>query len=144
MASWPRVAGPTILVVDADVPALAVTQGILRDAGYHVMKGLTTFIDGSRLLTSLSPDLLIADIRLGVFNGLQLVLQRRRDPAPEASILTSVTADVVLARYARELAVPFLTKPVQRETLLRLVAEVLSSGLVFDRPGKTSAGSVAS
>ena len=83
-------AGPTILVVDSEPQTLSRTQRVLRAAGYRVATS-DTFEEASRLLTLLLPDLLVADIRLGAFNGLHLVWRRRWNHPTRRSLVTSAS-----------------------------------------------------
>ena len=119
-------AGPTILVVDSEPQTLSRTQDVLRVAGYRVATS-ETFEEAGRLLTSILPDILIADIRLGAFNGLHLVWRRRWDHPTHRSVVTSDTSDPVLQREARQLGAPYLVKPIRRDDLLRVVTELLAS-----------------
>ena len=115
---------PTILVVDSGATQLASVLDTLRRAGYRV-SGLESFPDAARLLASVHPDLLMADVRLGAFNGLQLVLQRHAARPTEPSIVTNAYADSVLERQARELGAPYLVKPISPDVLLRTVEALL-------------------
>src|SRR5215468_1147815 len=63
-----------ILVVDDEPTVVEALREILNQAG-HVTLGATTYEDGRRLLWSPPlPDVIIADVRLGRYNGLQLVV----------------------------------------------------------------------
>ena len=68
---------PTTLVVDSNPEELAATKEVLRRAGYQV-KDATTFQEARQLLAGELPDVLIADVRLGAFNGLYLLLLSRQ------------------------------------------------------------------
>ena len=120
-------ATPTILVVDSEPQALSRTRKVLHAAGYHVTTS-DTFDEASRLLASLLPDLLIADVRIGAygFNGLHLVWRRSFDHPTQRSVVTSHTSDPMLQRQARELGAPFLVKPISRDELVKVVSAVLS------------------
>ena len=91
----------TILVVSADDSGLAPTLQLLAGAGYEA-RGATTFEDATRLLATTSPDLLIADERLGAFNGLHLVLRGRAEhPTMRAIVATAVKDPCVEAEASR-------------------------------------------
>ena len=63
----------TILIVDDHrVTRLGLAE-MLADAGYSVVT-TGNFQEARRILREEPPDLLIADVRLGSFNGLQLVI----------------------------------------------------------------------
>jgi FixJ family two-component response regulator len=81
------------------------------------------------------PDVLVTDIRLGEYNGLQLVVQAGTlDRAPSV-IVTSGYEDPVLAAEAARLGATFLRKPVQPSELIALITE-----MVKDRPAARDEG----
>ena len=119
-------ASPTILIVDSDTAARAHAVEALQTAGYQV-SGVDSFQKARHILKSVQPDLLIADIRLGTFNGLHLVWRRYVDYPQGASIVTNAYADQVLKRQAHAFQAPYLVKPISRELLLRVVARALGT-----------------
>ena len=119
-------ASPSILVVDSDTVALERTVGVLRRAGYRVT-GVNSFQWAKHLLVSNQPELMIADVRLGAFNGLHLVLRRRSEYLVKPSIVTNSEVDPVLERQAHKLGAPYLVKPLSPEVLLRVAKELLES-----------------
>ena len=123
----------TVLVVDSDPHTLTRTVELLTGAGYRTT-GTFTFEEAKQLLAANSPDLLIADVRLGAFNGLQLVLRRRVDHPESASIVTNVDADPVLEREAKRLNAPFLVKPLNPVALTTLVGQMLGAGVPARSP----------
>ena len=82
-----------------------------------------TFEEGQRLCRDDAPDLLIADVRLGPFNGLQLLAMGQvRIP----TIVVSGFDDPVLHADARGFGADYLVKPVQPATLLALIERKLA------------------
>lgn len=63
------------------------------------------------------PVLLIADIRLGEYNGLHLVMRGKSIRRDLAAIVTSAVADSVLQSEAEQLGTTFLLKPITTEEL---------------------------
>jgi DNA-binding response OmpR family regulator len=61
-----------ILVVDDNDDYLAGIKELLEGAGYETFVA-DSFEEGKRQLRNCVPDLLILDVRLGAFNGLQLI-----------------------------------------------------------------------
>ncbi len=124
----PRIASdgtsPTVVVVDSDLTARASCVEALQAARYRVSE-VGSFQAARHLLESIQPDLLIADIRLGEFNGLHLVWRRHVEYPQRPSIVTNAYADPVLERQARAFNAPYLVKPLSRERLLRVVARAL-------------------
>jgi DNA-binding response OmpR family regulator len=113
----------TILIVDDhNVTRLGLAE-MLSDAGYDVITA-ATFQDARRILRESPPDLLIADVRLGSFNGLQLVIgAQHRIP----SIVITGYADAVLEAEARRGGAEYLVKPFNPERLLMLIRSKLGN-----------------
>ena len=79
---------------------------------------------GAQALRSDSPDLMIVDVRLGEYNGLQLIITaERRIP----SIVLTGYADPVVEDEARHEGAEYLVKPIETQTLLDLVKKLLPS-----------------
>lgn len=111
-----------VLIVDDDEPARSGLQELLEGSGYETLVA-GTFQEGRRALDNGAPDILIADVRLGAFNGLQLVAAApRRIP----TIVVTGFADPVLEAEARSFGADFLVKPVSPGALLGLIAQKLA------------------
>lgn len=121
----------SVLIVDDDVTTCAGMAELLRHAG-HDAQAATTFEDARAILAHRTPDLLIVDIRLGEFNGLQLImLSRTQIPA----IVISGFSDPLLEHEARQAGAEFLVKPVVPAELLAVVQRKLSqAGVPATRP----------
>lgn len=111
-----------ILVVDSDAAALARTTGVLRDARYHVIAA-STFEEAKRHLETALPDLLIADVQLGLHNGLHLILRSRAVRPELPAIVTHAVRDPVLEREAAQLSAAYLVKPLDPVGLLKTVGD---------------------
>lgn len=112
-----------ILLVEDDEATRGFLSTLLEQTGYDVV-ATDSVQDGKSLLEKGHPDLLIADIRLGAFNGLQLIaMSPRRIPA----IVTTGFPDPVLEAEARQSGAKFLLKPIEPEVLLALLSELLGS-----------------
>jgi CheY-like chemotaxis protein len=114
----------SILVVQHDVPAQRHVASCLEDAGYRVIEA-RGFGDARRTLERQPPDLLITDVRLDGYNGLQLLVM---SPEPIPAIVFTNLPDPVLEADARALGAEYLLKPVSRATLLARVAALLGGG----------------
>jgi DNA-binding NtrC family response regulator len=112
-----------ILVVEDDASIRTLLRNILERAGYETLLA-TTFQEGKRALAVDAPDLLIADVRLGEFNGLQLLITSDR---PVPAIMITGFPDPVLAEEARSLGAAHITNPFSRAALLALVRDKLAS-----------------
>lgn len=113
-----------ILVVDEDRAARSLLKDVLECAGYETLLA-STFREGTQALAAHAPDLLIAELRLGEFNGLQLLIMSRiRIP----TIMLTGFPDPVLAEEARNLGAAYMAKPFSPSALLALVQEKLEQG----------------
>ena len=110
-----------ILIVDDEDGMRRFLFAILTRAGYDVVMA-ESVKGGSAVLEEASPDLLITDVRLGYFNGLQLLAMNPR--AVPAIVMTGFP-DPALETQARQFGAPFLLKPIEPAGLLTLVAEML-------------------
>ena len=112
-----------VLIVDDDKTTREGLAEFLEEAGYEAV-AVGTFEDATRVLRTSPPDLLIADVRLGPFNGLQLVIS---SPQPIPAIIITGFADPVLESDARRRGADYVLKPVSPSRLLDLVAQKLSA-----------------
>lgn len=114
-----------ILVVDDDQATLEGLVALLEGAGYSTL-GAPTYAEGRRVLTQVPVDLLVVDVRLGEYNGLQLVVLASSLPNAPAAIVTSGYEDRVLEEEARRLGAPFFLKPIHLPDFLGLIAKTLA------------------
>jgi DNA-binding NtrC family response regulator len=118
-------AGRNILIVEDDQSTLAGWVELLRGAGYFV-RGVSSYEEGRQELAAM-PDLLITDVRLGVYNGLQLLMRGRMvNPRLQAIVVTGY-ADQIVRREAVYLQAEHLEKPVDADRLLQVVGNALRS-----------------
>ena len=97
----------------------------MREAGYGVT-ATADFQEAKRLLDAHEPDLLIADVRLGPFNGLHLVIRTHFRYPVFRAILLDVTHDRVLERDALRYGSSYVVNPTPNElvaTAGRILAE---------------------
>jgi len=115
-----------VLIVEDDAATLAGWAAYVHAAGFSVVP-LSSFAEAHRLLPFARPDVLVTDIRLGEYNGLQLAVQAGTlDPAPSV-IVTSGYEDPVLVAEAARLGATFLLKPVQPSRLVALIFEMVKT-----------------
>jgi len=118
-------AGGNILIVEDDENTLSGWVELLRAAGYMVT-GVSSYEEGRQELAAM-PDLLITDVRLGVYNGLQLLMRGRMvNPRLQAIVVTGY-ADQIVRREAVYLQAEHLEKPVDADRLLQVVGNALRS-----------------
>jgi DNA-binding response OmpR family regulator len=119
-----------ILLVDDDDSTRSFLSTVLMRAGFDVVAAADV-PEGRKLLETARPDLLIADVRVGAFNGLQLIATcRRRIPT---IVLTGFT-DPVLEADARQLGAIFVLKPIRRAALLARVEQMLRDHAAATEP----------
>jgi DNA-binding response OmpR family regulator len=111
-----------VLIVDDDEVYLEGMKELLEEAGY-VVDLASSFDDGKTRLREHTPDLLIIDVRLGAFNGLQLISTGRvRIPA----IVVTGFDDTVLRADADGFGASYVVKPIKPAALLALIEQKLS------------------
>ena len=114
-----------ILVVDDDPMSRKLLGMNLRDAGYSVTCAEDAVAAGHCVVERL-PDLVIADFRMPYMNGDEFVAALRADSSiPDLPVIfiTSVENRPLIA--GKTFGFPLLTKPLQAEELLAIVAAQL-------------------
>jgi DNA-binding NtrC family response regulator len=96
-----------VLMVDDDAAYLSACATILR-ADCHDVVTCSDFNEGRRRLAADHFDALIADVRLGAYNGLHLIAL-----APPSMLKIALTAflDPVICRDAEQAGARFVVKP---------------------------------
>ena len=121
IAEQPAVSKTSILIVDDDLSLLDALESALKQAGQREVVALGAFADARRALHTDRFDVLITDVRLGAFNGLQLAVLAR-DQNPEIQLIVfSGFDDPVLRQEAERLGAVYLVKPVTSRQLLELI-----------------------
>ena len=135
MTAGPSTTSHRILIVDDDHATRTGLKRYFERAGYDVI-AVSTFADGRQGLAESEPDLLIADVRLGDYNGLQLVAT---NPRPIPTIIVTGFADPVLEADARRLGAEYLIKPISPPDLLalaKLKLDTATEAALPFRPGR--------
>ncbi|MCC7034310.1 MAG: response regulator [Acidobacteria bacterium] len=115
--------GP-VVIVDDDVSCLAAVEQIVRHWGYDTVT-FRSFEDARAYLARATPAIVIVDVRLGTYNGLQLVhFSREHSPATQWLVVSGFD-DPVLRKEATKLGARFLTKPLD---LTQLQAHLEGNG----------------
>ena len=113
-----------ILLVATDKTVLQRTDNLLSEAGYLVA-AVNTFERAKVLLDSLHPDLLVADVRLGAFNGLHLAVRSRIAHPLLPVIITHASPDPVIENEAKRQGAAFIVKPLENPEFVRRVKAAL-------------------
>jgi DNA-binding NtrC family response regulator len=113
-----------ILIVEDDRASLEGLIALVGSAGYAVT-GVGSFEEGRRALAA-GTDVLVTDVRLGAYNGLQLIMRGRAlNPALRAIVVTGYP-DIVVQREAERLDAVHMEKPVDPTRLLREIADAIA------------------
>jgi DNA-binding response OmpR family regulator len=118
----------SILFVDDEQDVLDSFRAGLNDRGYDIVTA-SSGAEALELLSSYTPDLIIADLRMQPMNGFDLFQQIKKD-MKFASIpfffLTAVD-DFLAQKYGQKLGVDaYITKPVDLDKLDTLIKNRLS------------------
>lgn len=115
-----------ILLAEDDRGARRGLAELLRHEGYDVLD-VGTLADGLSALDDTSIGLVITDVRLDGYNGLQLLAA---GPRPLPAIVVTGFPDAALEAEARQFGAEFLLKPIAPTVLLDVVRRKR-----FQRPG---------
>jgi DNA-binding NtrC family response regulator len=111
--------------VDDDRAVLNLVQQWLTGAGYSVV-ACDRFETAKQHLATAVPDVLVTDVRLGAFNGLQLVILAKQGGPHVAAVVMSAYDDPTLRKEAAQSGAGYLTKPCTRDEVLAAVADAIS------------------
>jgi DNA-binding NtrC family response regulator len=112
------------MVVDDDPSALSALERLLSFWGYRTLP-CSSFEDARHALSLRMPDALITDVRLGDYNGLQLVhLMKQRNPGA-VMVAVSGIDDPVLRTEAANAGAAYLLKPTEISKLREHLARAL-------------------
>jgi DNA-binding response OmpR family regulator len=120
------IASPVAVLVDADVAELRKSEQMLEQAGFAVMSA-DSFAQAKALLTSMTPEIVIADIQLRAYNGLHLAALCTVWRPGTPFIATHSTYDVVLDADAKRLSAAYVVKTPSREQLIKAALQMLES-----------------
>jgi DNA-binding NtrC family response regulator len=111
-------AGPaSVLLVEPSLDELLPVVATLTAAGFHVTAA-GNFAQARALLDTHLPSMLVTAVRLGLYNGLHLVIRGMAVKPDLAAIVTSEMADPVLHSYAESMGATFMVKPIPAKDLI--------------------------
>jgi CheY-like chemotaxis protein len=113
---------PRILIVDDDLATREGLALIISAAGYHTLT-VGNVPAAQDLIAAAPPDLLIADVRVGLSNGLQLIAMAA---APLPAIVITGFPDPSVEADARALGADFMLKPISPAILLARISDKLA------------------
>jgi two-component system, response regulator RegA len=123
-STLPRVTPLSAFVVDPNRADARSTGALLMKYGFQVTVAETFAKAKERLATS-RPALLITEIRLADYNGLQLVRLARSFRPDTAALTLSAVADPVIQADAESLNATFVLKPIDDAELTAAVFRTL-------------------
>lgn len=106
-----------VLIVDDEPDVLETLAELVAAGGYDVVTH-TSFEEARKDITNDPPDILVTDVRLGAFNGLQLAVLMRSLRPDTPIVVLSAYDDPTLRLEAAHCHATYLTKPVSRKELL--------------------------
>ena len=123
---------PRILVVDDELRYCQILEAMLRHESYDVVT-TTDSKQAARLLDEKEFDLVISDLRMSHYNGMDL-LRHRNVVAPETPfiVLTAFGTIPSAVEMVREGALDYLTKPFKEEIILATVRNALKIGALAE------------
>src|SRR5262249_14806 len=114
--------------VDADVEELRKTEVTLTNAGF-VVAAVDSFPEARALLHSIAPEIVVADVRLKAYNGLQLAVLFAATRPRTPFIVTHTVHDPVLEADAKRFGAVYVIKTPDRAELRGLAKSL------FDQSG---------
>jgi FixJ family two-component response regulator len=109
-----------VILVNADPNVLWRTDALLSEDG-HLVAAVSTFGEAKKLLESVTPDVLVADVRLDAYNGLQLAIRSRLDHPNLPVIITNEWPDAAFEAEAKRHGAIFVAAPLDNPDFLRIV-----------------------
>jgi DNA-binding response OmpR family regulator len=114
-----------VILVNGDPDVLWRANALLTENG-HLVAAVSSLGEAKKLLDSVTPDVLIADIRLGVYNGLQLAIRSRLDHPTLPVIITNEWPDPIFEAEAKRQGATFVAAPLDNPEFLRAVREAVA------------------
>ena len=119
-------------IVDDDPDTLALVSRLLTDAGHEVVVRASS-AGALRDIPDARPDCVITDVMMPVMDGFELTreLRARRELGGMKILILSAKSYDFDRRRAKEMGADgYITKPINRETFLQSVNEIVSNRIV--------------
>ena len=120
----------SILIADDDHSLRLVLSAVLEKAGYQTVKAK----NGQDAITCVQQDefdVILLDIFLGDVDGLQLIESlHKRNPSAAIIVITGHGTTQTAIEAAKRRAYSYLTKPVDKEELLNIVARAATAATI--------------
>ena len=115
-----------VLIADPVPETREAIERTLTGLG-HFVTSVSNFQEAKQRVLLAPPDLLVTALKLGAYNGIQLVLRAHADNPAMGAIVMDEVMDPVLEREATNAGAVYLTKPVDEPALASLVDRLLNS-----------------
>jgi len=113
-----------VLIVDLTDASRPELERVLIEAGHYVTS-VTGFHEAKQRLMLVQPDILVTGLKLGAYNGIQLVLRVNAEGAGIPAIVVNDAYDPVLEREAVNAGAVFRTLPLDATSFVTLVEQLL-------------------
>lgn len=126
----------SVLIVDDMPENRAMLAETLNDLGFETRQAANGR-DGLEQAVAAQPDLVLMDVRMPVMDGLEAMRRIRDVPALKSVPIIAVSAGVAPEEQARSLAAGangFLTKPLQQDDLIRMIARHMPLDWIKEQP----------
>jgi DNA-binding NtrC family response regulator len=124
---------PDILAVFTDNADRSRIVQVLAAAGHNVSSA-STFEEAKRMLTVMSPDVVMTDERLGAYNGLHVILNARLENPHVRAMLITPVLDRGLQADAARLNVECIVNQYDPEKWLAIGSKTLDADGGFAGP----------
>jgi DNA-binding response OmpR family regulator len=117
-----------IVVIEDDVGFLDLLRVHLASAGHEVRTAEDAAL-GLRAVITEAPDLILLDLTVPYLDGFEMIKALRNDPATKkipVVVLTGRSDDETFAQVRKLGASHFLTKPVERDVLIKVIEAQLN------------------
>lgn len=116
---------PSVLVVEPALDELLFVTSMLSSAGFHVTAA-GSFAQARALLGGSRPfALLFTALRLGMYNGLHLVVRARCVQPTVAAVVTASAEDAMLQAEAEDLGATFVVKPTTSQECIAAILQTV-------------------
>jgi CheY-like chemotaxis protein len=119
-------------LVDDDPDTLALVSRLLTEAGHEVLVRAST-VEALKDIPDAHPDCVITDVMMPVMDGFELMRELRGNPVlagMKILILSAKSYDFDRRRAKEMGADGYITKPINRETFMQSVNEIISNRVV--------------
>ena len=115
-----------ILVLDDDQSLVKIAREWMTSAGHEVV-ALSDFNAAQNYLALNQPDAFVTDVRLGPFNGMQLLIFAKMEHPEMLAVAMTGFDDPTIRTEANRIGAAFLVKPVSELDLVQALGAAAAS-----------------